>query len=116
MAKPQDKYFASGDSLNFMIKWCELLNNKISYISSYDLQLVIDHQDKLMNGKFEESNPDQYSKSVKKIDSKTIIFPFNKNVNHWVIYLLMNYYESKLIRTSTLLSLEMKFLNSFIGS
>ena len=98
VAKPRDKYFASGYSLNFMIKWCELLSDKIAYISSYDLQLVQDHQDELTNGKFEKSNPEQYFKFVKKIDLKTIIFPYNKNENHWVIYLLINHHNSKLIQ------------------
>ena len=67
VSKPRDEYFASEDSLNFMIKWCELLNDKISYISSNDLQLVIDNEDKLTNGIFEESNPEQFSKFVKKL-------------------------------------------------
>ena len=101
VAKPREKYFASGDSLNFMIKWCELLNNQIAYISSYDLQLVIDHQDKLTNGEFEKSNPEQYSSFVEKFDSKTIIFPYNKNKDHWVIYLLMNHHNSTLIKTNS---------------
>ena len=101
VAKPREKYFASGDSLNFVIKWCELLNNQIAYISSYDLQLVMDHQDKLTNGEFEKSNPEQYSSLVEKFNSKTIIFPYNKNKNHWVIYLLMNHHNSTLIQTNS---------------
>ena len=100
VAKPRETFFASGDSLNFVIKWCELLNDNIAFISSYDLQLVIDHQDKLTNGEFEQSNPKQYSKFVEKFDSKTIIFPYNKNLNHWVIYLLMNHHNSKMIQTN----------------
>ena len=94
-------YFASGDSLNFMIKWCELLNDQIAYISSYDLQLFIDNQNKLTNGKFEESNPEQYSNFVQKFDSKIIIFLYNKNKDHWVIYLLMNHHNSTLIKTNS---------------
>ena len=41
VAKPRDTYFASGDSLTFIIKWCELLSDQIAYISSCDLQQIL---------------------------------------------------------------------------
>ena len=51
MANQQNKYHANGDLLNLMIKLCELPGDQIAYISSYDLQLLIDHQDRLTRGK-----------------------------------------------------------------
>ena len=50
-----------------MIKWCELLGDKIACVSSYELQFLIDHQDKLTSGDFAKSNPEQYSNFVKKM-------------------------------------------------
>jgi len=99
VSKPRNNVFASGDSTHFILKWCELYGGPISYISPYDLKLLMDHKDNLKNGTFEISNPNQYSRIVNKFNSKTIIFPFNKLREHWNIYIIMNNHNSKLLQT-----------------
>ena len=76
-----------------IIKWCEVFGRTTYFILPYDLQLMIDHQHNLPKiGEFEEINPEQYSNFVLKFDSKTIMFPYNKNQNHCVIYIVMNHH------------------------
>ena len=89
----------SEDSLNFMIKWCELCRHRISFISSYDIKVLMDEQESLKNGEFADKRPYLYSDIVNKFSSKTIIFPFNKGKNHWVVYMVMNHHNSNLINT-----------------
>ena len=99
VARPQNVTYTSGDSLHFMIKWCELFRHQISYISSYELALIMSQEKSLKNGEFEKLSPYQYSNFVNKFNSKTIIFPYNKGKNHWVIYIVINHHNSKLIHT-----------------
>ena len=59
MVNPQNKKcYANGNLLNFTIKLCEDSGDQIAYISSYDLQLLIDHQDRLTSGKLKNQIQD----------------------------------------------------------
>jgi len=59
----------------------------------------MNQENSLKNGEFEKLRPQQYSNFVNKFNSKTIIFPYNKGKNHWVIYIVINHHNSKLIHT-----------------
>ena len=67
VSKPQNTAYVYGDSLHFIIKWCKLFGYPISYMSSYNQQLMMDQQHNLNNGEFEKSNPEQYSKFDKNL-------------------------------------------------
>ena len=81
VAKPWNKYYTSGDLLTFMIKQYELFGDQIAYISPYDLQLLICHQNKLTNGELSKLNLEQYSNIVKKWIQKLSYSPTIKIKN-----------------------------------